>query len=463
MTKNLTHRFRGVVATGAGALAMLALGACSVQDSLLEQQQPQIILPSDVQSATGAIALYNGALGRFRNSLNGGNNNQEYLWNFEGLMTDEVQSADSFSQRNDADQRITQTNDGVLAPIYNRLQQSRGYARDAALALQQYAPDEKTKYAEMFMEIGFFEVSLGQAFCNGIPLGETVNGEPIYTAPLTNAEVFQTAITRLDTALANLQGNDAETVRIRNATLITKARALVDLGQFDAAAALVAGIPTDYSYLITYSATTQRNEWWQMYTSTHRYSVGDSLSPARTVRILNAIPFYSSNDPRIQKKPAKGVGLDTTTPFTELTNWGSEDPISLVNGLDARMIEAEAQLQKKTAVGYAAMNTILNDLRADPPTYGNLVIDAMPALPVPLTFDAAVDQFFREKAFWQYGRGERFSDLRRLMRQYNRAEDAVWPSGPYYKTGEYGDNVNFPVPDSEKSNPQFTGCIDRNA
>jgi len=463
MIANMTNRFRRVIPAGAGALAMLALGACSVQDSLLEQQQPQIILPSDVQSSTGAIALYNGALGRFRNSLNGGNNNQEYIWNFEGLMTDEVQSADSFSQRNDADQRTTLSNDGVLTPIYNRLQQSRGFARDAALALAQFAPDEKTKYAEMFMEIGFFELTLGQAFCNGIPLGETVDGVPQYTQPLTNAEVFQAAITRLDTALTNLTGNDAETVRIRNATLITKARALVNLGQFDAAAALVTAIPTSYAYLITYSNTTQTNEWWQMYTSTHRYSVGDSVSPAGTVRILNAIPFYSSNDPRIQKKPAKGVGLDTTTPFTELTNWGREDPISLVNGLDARLIEAEAQLNKKTAAGYLAMNTILNNLRATPPQYGNLVIAAMPALPVPTTFDQAVDQFFREKAFWQYGRGERFSDLRRLTRQYQRPANTVWPSGTFFKNGVYGDNVNFPVPDAEKSNPNFTGCIDRNA
>jgi len=442
---------------------MLALGACSVQDSLLEQQQPQIILPSDVQSSTGALALYNGALGRFRNSLNGGNNNQEYIWNFEGLMTDEVQSADSFSQRNDADQRTTLSNDQVLLPIYNRLQQSRGFARDAALSLAQFAPDEKTKYAEMFMEIGFFEVTLGQAFCNGIPLGETVDGVPVYTQPLTNQEVFQTAITRLDTALTNLTGTDAETVRIRNATLITKARALVDLGQFDQAAALVTAIPTNYTYLITYSNTTQTNEWWQMYTSTHRYSVGDSVSPGGAVRILNAIPFYSSNDPRIQKKPAKGVGLDTTTPFTELTNWGREDPISLVNGLDARLIEAEAQLNKKTAAGYLAMNTILNNLRTTPPQYGNLVIDAMPALPLPVTFDEAVDQFFREKAFWQYGRGERFSDLRRLTRQYQRPANTVWPTGTFFKNGVYGDNVNFPVPDSEKSNPNFTGCIDRNA
>jgi hypothetical protein len=153
------------------------------------------------------------------------------------------------------------------------------------------------------------------------------------------------------------------------------------------------------------------------------------------------------------------VGLDTKTPFTEMTNWAREDPVSLVNGLDARLIEAEALLQLNDFVG---MTGILNTLRLAPPKYGNLTIAAMTALPVPVTRDAAIDQLFREKAFWQYGRGERFSDLRRLVRQYSRAQDKVWPSGAYFKNGNYGTNVTFPVPDSEKSNPKFTGCMDMN-
>jgi hypothetical protein len=132
--------------------------------------------------------------------------------------------------------------------------------------------------------------------------------------------------------------------------------------------------------------------------------------------------------------------------------------LSLVNGLDARLIEAEARLQ---ANDFAGMNTILNTLRATPPKYGNLTIAAMPALVVPLTRAAAIDQLFREKAYWQFGRGVRFDDLRRLTRQYSRPQDQVWPNGAYFKNGQYGTNVNFPVPDTEKSNPNFTGCLDR--
>lgn len=443
-----------------GLLGLGVLGACTAQDSLLEQQQPQIIRPADVQTPTGALALYTGALGRLRNSLNGGNQNQEAIWGFEGLMTDEVRSADSFSQRNDADQRVTQSNDGVMGFTYSAAQQSRGFARDAINALRLYAPLETTKIGEMYMELGFFELTLGQAFCNGIPLGETVAGVPQYTVPLTNAQVFTTAIARFDSALTLLTGTDAQTVSIRNATLIAKGRAQVDLGQYAAASATVASVPLAYSYLITYSLTTQSNEWWQMFTSSKRFSVGDSVDPAGIIK--NAIPFFSAKDPRVNSKAPSGVGLDTSTPFTDMTNWGREDPISLVNGLDGQLIQAEAKLQLSPS-DFAGMNAILNTLRGAPPKYGNLTIAVMAPLPVPVTQAAAIDQFFREKAFWQYGRGERFSDLRRLVRQYQRTQDNVWPTGVFFKNGSYGTNVAFPVPDTEKQNPNFTGCLDTKA
>ena len=40
--------------------------------------------------------------------------------------------------------------------------------------------------------------------------------------------------------------------------------------------------------------------------------------------------------------------------------------------------------------------------------------------------DAATSLFFREKAFWQFRRGARLGDLRRLIRQYGRTEDNVF-------------------------------------
>jgi hypothetical protein len=461
MMKTSNHRFRWVLQAGAGALGLLAIGACSIQDSLLEQQQPQIIKPGDVQNVTGALATYNGALGRLRTSLNGGDNNTESIWNFAGLLSDEFKVSDTFSQRIDADQRTTQPADAVVTTIYQKVQQSRGYARDAINLLTAYSPTEKTKIAEMYLVMGFMETTLGQDFCNGIPLGETVNGVPQYTMPLTDAAVFTQSIARYDSALVLLTGTDAATAVVKNATLIAKARAQVDLGQFATAATTVAGIPTSYAYLITYSIPTQANEWWTLMPSTKRYSVADTTNG--TTAFMNNLPFASANDPRVKVLVTGTTGFDGLTDYNELLNFGREDPISLVNGLDARLIEAEAQLQQKNAAGWVAMNATLNALRAVPPKNGNLTISALPALAVPTSQVEAENQFFREKAFWQFARGERLSDLRRLVRQYGRPQDQVFPTGTFHKGGTFGTNVNFAVPDAERSNPNFSGCIDRNA
>ena len=44
-----------------------------------------------------------------------------------------------------------------------------------------------------------------------------------------------------------------------------------------------------------------------------------------------------------------------------------------------------------------------------------------------------------------------------------RSADQVFPTGVFHKGGNYSSDVNIPIPYSEKSNPLFPGCIDRNA
>ena len=141
--------------------------------------------------------------------------------------------------------------------------------------------------------------------------------------------------------------------------------------------------------------------------------------------------------------------------------WGRSDPVNLASGLDARLVEAEAALQ---ADNFTAMMTILNALRAAPPALtATLTPAAMPPLPVPANKTAAVTLFFREKAFWTFGRGQRFGDLRRLVRQYGRPQTQVFPTGAFFKGGTYGTDVNLDVSSLELANPQFTACLDRNA
>jgi starch-binding outer membrane protein, SusD/RagB family len=108
------------------------------------------------------------------------------------------------------------------------------------------------------------------------------------------------------------------------------------------------------------------------------------------------------------------------------------------------------------------MTTILNALRAAPPAQGIFKSAALPALATPASKDDATTLFFREKAFWTFGRGQRLGDLRRQVRQYGRTIGQVYPVGSFFKNGNYGTEMFFPVPDVEKSNPNYTGCLDLN-
>ena len=77
---------------------------------------------------------------------------------------------------------------------------------------------------------------------------------------------------------------------------------------------------------------------------------------------------------------------------------------------------------------------------------------------------------FRERAFWLYLSGHRLGDLRRMVRDYGRTADAVYPGGggkPYIingnnKGGTFGTEYNLPIPFDETNNPNFTNCINRN-
>jgi hypothetical protein len=129
------------------------------------------------------------------------------------------------------------------------------------------------------------------------------------------------------------------------------------------------------------------------------------------------------------------------------------------------LIEAEAALRANNVSQWLS---ILNGLRTGPnrvTQVGTVTLSAtaLPALSDPGTPEARVNLHFREKAFWTFSRGQRLGDLRRLIRQYGRSPNDVFPVGVHYKGGSYGNDVNMPVVQDEENNPKFRGCLDRNA
>jgi starch-binding outer membrane protein, SusD/RagB family len=240
--------------------------------------------------------------------------------------------------------------------------------------------------------------------------------------------------------------------------LVTKARIFVDLGQFSNASVLAAQVPTSYQYTLTFSTASGLNGNWSLNTSQSAYSVSDSVDASGLLK--NATPFVSAKDVRVPTTNANKTGIDGTTPLFTTSIWANTGQIPVVSGVDARLIDAEAKLSANDIPG---MMSILNALRTTAQTLGTFRPAVLAALPTPATQAAATTVFFREKAFWTFGRGQRLGDLRRMIRQYKLSADQVLPTGTYYKGGSYGADVNFPVPDVERANPQFAGCLDRNA
>jgi hypothetical protein len=462
------------------SLLLIPVASCdNMKDTLLDAPIPTVIDPSAANSAAGADALRIGALSRLR-SITAGAGSGDSPWMFAGLLTDEWKSSDTFSQRNETDQRSVQDNNANLTPVLRDLYRARTSAREAIVALTQYAPTPAANIGQMWLVMGTAEVYLAEWFCNGSPLGDASTGTPESTAPMTNAEVFALALAHFDSALATVTATDAFTTTIRNSAATMKGRVLMDLNRPTEAAAAVAGVPTNFRYSGTFSLTSGSNQIWSLGASAKRWTVGDSFDASGVIK--NALPFASAKDPRVpvlgttSGTSALGRGFDGATNLVSTTLWGRIDSTAIYSGIDARLIEAEAKLRANDITG---MMAILNTLRAAPQPLGSLTMTsgfpssttlvpivsstAMAALPDPANTTDATTLLFREKAFWTFSRGMRLGDLRRLIRQYNRAEDVVFPSGTFHKGGVYGKDVNFPVTVDEQNNPQFTACLDRKA
>jgi hypothetical protein len=459
------NRARWVVVTGLIAVGMLS--ACDrVKTELLQPQNPGIIDPSATTTPTAALALRTGALVRFNQVVNG--NTTESIWAQGGMLTDEFKNADFQVPRADIDQRnMAAGSDGANYGIT----QQRGFVRDAITAMKNLNPDSLSMIGELYAELGFFEMTLADTYCNGIPLGHTIAGVQTLGVGLPTQQVYDSASAHLDTAILIVTGADAYSIYVRRMAQIFKARVLVMQGKFAAAAALVpvANVPTTYQYDMTFSASgSGTNGLWSLANSIARITVGDSFDIVNGVpnQILNALPFASANDPRLPILTGKAsnpvvTAEDQSTPMFLSQLWkGQFDPLVLASGIDARLIEAEAALNNNDIPG---MMTILNTLRAAKPSIAAFPVPAMAALPAPATQAAAVALFFRESAFWTFGRGQRLPAMRRMIRLYGLPQTAVFPGGVFFKGGVYGTDVNFPISSTEQANPLWTGCIDRNA
>ncbi|WP_310570020.1 hypothetical protein [Gemmatimonas sp.] len=440
------------------AVAMSAAACQTANDEFLQVTDPDIILPAEAATPQAAVAIANGAISTFRSTTGAG----ESTWLFGGLLADEWSTSSTFIQNDETDQRQIQEFNSSITGMLRNLYRVRTRSNQAITALVALRPDARALIAEMYLARGFAEMQLASDFCNGVPIGNGNALPPEDGIPKSNQELFAIAAASLDSGLTFANGTDAPSVLMNRSLRVVRARVALARNDYATAGTLVTGIPTAFQYQHTFSATAGTNTIWGQGLSARRYSVGDSLEGnARIILVRNATPFASARDPRLPVTiPTSGAinGQDGQTYTRTTTMWGQFTAVDVVNGIDARMIEAEVALKAGNVTSWLAIH---NALRLAPPKLGEIQPAAMTALVDPGTEASRVSLHFREKAFWTFSRGQRLGDMRRLIRQYGRTIDNTFPQGVHYKGGNYASDVNLPVVTDERNNPNFKGCTDR--
>lgn len=467
---------------GAGALA-LSLGACDT-DRLVQVSDPARLTPEEIDNADAIPALMSGALRQFVGGYSGFGDDS--FLSSSGVISDELYYGDTFTTRNAADQRNLQPPQlGNISDLsYGRLHQARLNARRAYASIARFAserPDAPAGEQALMRTVeGYTYVTLSEGWCGSVPFSRLPDSGAInpadaeFSRGLTTDEMSDTAIARFNDALA--AGGAPHLTRIG------LARALQNKGEYAAAAAAVAAVPTGYVYHLEHSSnlSSQYNPIFSLIDN-GRYGVSNleggsetlrhdlSLTPDDADPTAEGIAFRGLQDPRVPHSNLGGCFSASVRCWMNNNYTSYSANVPLASGVEARLIEAEAA-HRRGAVG--EMLAILNSLRANvaplldilhPDQVQVFSTDPLPALSDPgegLPDLAAADAarrrlLFQERALWLYNTGHRQGDLRRLVRHYNVPSNQAFPSGAFFRGGSYGDDVAYPVPFAEQNNPQF--------
>lgn len=427
-------------------VAALAATACST-DRLLQASRPDFIDPGGLSgNLQGAAALYAGALGDFAVSHDGGQGVGVGIGLViaTGFMSDEFRFGGTPPEIREMDLRSVRESNGAWLQTYLDQHRTRAAADRAAEALKAVVTSGDSRIGEMYAISAAEIILLGEAYCAGAPLGAT---EPdlVYGDPLTTQQLMQAAIAKLDQAAQNTANNP----RIVNLVAVLRGRALLNNAQYAQAAQATANVPTSFSYTTLHGTKTERQK---LFAHNYMYNLDSWLVSDREGG--NGLNFATAGDPRV---PIDGDGspsrFDQRTPRYYFRKYNAFDAsVTVASGVEARLIEAEAALQAGNTTLWLQR---LNDARAP---YN------MAGVTDPGSAAARIDLMFRERAFALFGTAHRVGDLRRMIRQYNRGAETVFPTGAYHKDNlTRGSDVNIALPISEKNNPKFSGCLNRGA
>ena len=456
------------ILTPLAALVAVSLSACD-SNKVLEVSDPDVARPEALNDPSALPTLRAGAIGSFGIAYNGQSSDEEQV-HLSASLGDEFINTETFPTRIEFDQRAQTITNTSLVGTFVDINRARGLAQRAIAGVSKFAKNsaDSVSLPEVLSLAGLTYVLFAENYCAAVPVS-TVNDDGTFNfgPPLNTDQQLDSALVKFNTAL----GLPVLSSTFKQLAQVGKGRALLDKGDYVAAAAAVAGVSTTFQYNYQHSETTgaQNNGTWALTTNVGRFGIADRKGG-------NGLPYQTDGDmtkagfdPRVANfiRPNNGGrGFDNGIPGGEFQYLQQKYPLraspsTIADGVEARLIEAEAALQANDAAGALAT---LNALRSNATVLAQRGLDtliakkggSLPALTLQATKAAQIDQLFKERAYWLFLTSHRLGDMRRLIRQYGRPANSVFPTGPYFKGGTFGTDVNSPVPQREQNNPNYT-------
>lgn len=436
-------RPRSIVPMAAGVLALTSL-ACH---GLLDVSNPTLVRDDDVANAFGANARRVNAVGTLNSSMASIVEDVATItdeWNTDGPdfghpinLLDDRDSEGYETSKNTQDAHL-----GYLDKIF--------WETSIAIPpVRAYTPDSlKGDFlGQLYAIRGFAVLQIAEDMCPGFPLNDVgTDSRPLFGGPLTTDSALAFASAQLDSAIKYARDSTTFITLAR----VAKGRLLLDQGKYTDAAAVVAPVQTVWIYQTTGRPNAINNDW-----SVGSWDQGGRNNAVGDYEGGNGLPFASAKDPRIPLVVGGTSARNDTDTLYKSTKYSQPGAqIVLASGVEARLIEAEVALH----AGDPSWLTILNTLR------GTAISPALPALQDPGTASTRVDLVYRERAFWMYLTGHRLGDMRRLIKNYSRNPETIFPTGDYSTGGSYGTATSIPfiLAGQQLSNPHITtGCTAR--
>jgi hypothetical protein len=430
----------------AAAAAFLTVAACDVE-SIVELDNPDLITPEVVADTANLPTLANGVIYEFSRAYGGqaSNSASPGMIAYSGLLADEIWHSSTFNTHADIDARTISDQNGSLLDVYTYGQRARNLAERSAERFADSPRANSELHALMINLAAFSYVLFAENFCSGVPFSSTsFGGDVEYGQPLSTEETLNAAIALFDQALTVAQAAGSQVML--NLARVGRARTLQNLGDFSAAAAQAASVPTDFVFDVNFAdPPAPQNAVWYFVNSANRLS-------AATGEGQNGLDYFDRGDdnntidPRVPVDSV-GVGLGSQVPqYNQGLYPEQSSPLPLATGIEARLIEAEDDLAAGASGAYLAT---LNDLRDD---------IALPALTDPGTASGRVSQFYDERARWLWFTSHRLGDLRRMIREYGFNSEDIFPVGQTVFGDPYGTDISLPVPFDERNNPNYSGA-----